>query len=98
MEIIEPPRIVERAEMPYLGIRVVTPFRGMLATRDRLVDELYTLVDRNDGVEAGRFFLRLHVVDMSGSMDIEVGVSTADRVAGDDRVRPGVLPAGHYAT
>jgi effector-binding domain-containing protein len=98
MEIIEPPRIVERAEMPYLGIRVVTPFRGMLATRDRLLDELYTWIDRNDEVEAVRFFLRLHVVDMSGSMDIEVGVSTAERVAGDDRVRPGVLPAGHYAT
>src|SRR5437773_11206707 len=98
MQIIEPPWIVERAEMPYLGIRVVTPFREMLATRDRLLDELYTWIDRKDGLEAGRFFLRLHVVDMSGSMDIEVGVTTAERVAGDDRVRPGVLPAGHYAT
>ncbi len=98
MEIIERPRIVHRPEMHYLGVRVITPFRGMLSTRDRLLDELYRWIDRNDVVGGGRFFLRLHVIDMNGPMDIEVGVTTVDRVAGDDRVRPGVLPAGHYAT
>jgi effector-binding domain-containing protein len=30
-------------------------------------------------------------------MDIEVGAVTAKPVTGDDRVRPGVLPAGRYA-
>ncbi len=42
--------------------------------------------------------MRLNVVDMKGSMDIEVGVTTAVPVEGDARVRPGVLPAGRYAT
>jgi len=43
-------------------------------------------------------FLRLNVIVMNGPMDIEVGAITPDRRAGDERVRPGVLPAGNYAT
>jgi hypothetical protein len=31
-------------------------------------------------------------------MDLEVGVITTTALEGDDRVRPGVLPAGGYAT
>ena len=44
------------------------------------------------------FFFRLHVIDINGPMDIEVGVVTAAARAADARVRPGVLPAGRYAT
>jgi hypothetical protein len=39
MEIVEPARVEERPAIPYVGIRVVTPFRGMLAVRDRLLAE-----------------------------------------------------------
>jgi len=42
MEIVEPARVEERAEIPYVGIRVITPFRGMLAARDRLLAEART--------------------------------------------------------
>jgi effector-binding domain-containing protein len=98
MELIQEPQVVHRPEMPYLGIRVVTPFRGMLSTRDRLMRELSKWVDQNDTVGAGRFFLRLHVIDMNGPMDLEVGVTTTERLAGDASVRPGILPEGHYAT
>jgi effector-binding domain-containing protein len=98
MEIIQEPRVVQRPEMHYLGIRLVTPFRGMLSTRDNLMNELSNWIDRNGVVGAGRFFFRLHVIDMNGPMDIEVGVISVDPVAGDARVRPGVLPAGRYAT
>lgn len=98
MEITQQPAVVQRPEMNCLGIRLVTPFRGMLSTRDDLMNELSSWLHRNGVVGAGRFFLRLHVIDMNGPMDVEVGVITVDRVAGDARVRPGVLPAGHYAT
>ncbi len=40
MDIIEPARVERREEIGYVGIRVVTPFRGMLRTRDDLLSEL----------------------------------------------------------
>jgi effector-binding domain-containing protein len=76
----------------------VTPFRGMLRVRDDLLTELYAWLDTNAFTDVGPAFLRLHVIDMDGPMGLEVGVATPGRVAGDDRVRPGVLPAGDYAT
>lgn len=98
MQIVQPPRVEQRAEKAYVGIRVVTPFRGMLRARDELLAELYKWLASHDFKPAGPFFLRLHVIDMEGPMDIEVGVVTSRELGGDDRVRPGVLPAGGYAT
>src|SRR5579862_1211465 len=39
MEITTEPRMVTRPDLPYVGIRVVTPFRGMLGVRDELLAE-----------------------------------------------------------
>lgn len=98
MQLIQPPRVEQRPEKTYLGIRVVTPFRGMLRVRDELLAELYPWLASRDIESAGPFFLRLRVIDMEGPMDLEVGVITTTALEGDDRVRPGVLPAGGYAT
>ncbi|WP_433160989.1 hypothetical protein [Kribbella sp. CA-247076] len=98
MDLLEPPRVVERPQQDYLGIRVVTPFRGMLSKRNELLTELDTWLTKQGIDDVGPFFLRLHVIDMSGPMDLEVGVVTQGRLDGDDRVRPDVLPAGAYAT
>lgn len=98
MEILEAPHVAERSETPYIGIRCVTPFRGMLSRRDELLAELFDWLDRNDGAQAGPAFLRLHAIDMNGPMDLEVGAITGKPMAGDDRVCPGLLPAGRYAT
>jgi hypothetical protein len=35
---------------------------------------------------------------MKDIMDVEVGLMTTSRLAGDERVRPGSLPAGRFAT
>ncbi len=98
MEILEGPAIVTKPETAYVGIRVVTPFRGMLATRDELMNELITWLDDHSAVDPGTLFLRLHVIDMEGPMDLEVGAITTDPLEGDDRVRAGVLPGGRYAS
>ena len=98
MDLLEPPRVVERPEADYLGIRVVTPFRGMLSVRNELIDELSDWLVRESVDDAGLFFLRLHVIDMNGPMDLEVGMTTPGPLTGDARVRPDVLPAGHYVT
>ena len=97
MELIQPPRVVKRSEMSYVGIRVVTPFRGMLRVRDELLTELNEWL-KSRGVEAGPYFLRLNVIDMAGPMDLEVGAVTKDAPAGDERVTQAILPAGEYAT
>lgn len=97
MAIVEGPEVVERAAEHTLGIRVTTPFRGMLAVRDALMAELHGWPAERD-VESGVTFFRLHVVDMAGPVDVEVGVTTPTAPDGDGRVRPGVLPAGRYAS
>ena len=40
MEVVDGPRLEHRGSRPTLGIRIRTPFRGMLAERDRLLAEL----------------------------------------------------------
>src|ERR1044072_7234708 len=93
VEIIDGPTIITKPDRRCIGIRLVTPFRGMFAVRDRLMDELYSWVDEQ-AIPYGHTFFRLHVVDMDGLMDVEVGVITDSAVHGDDRIRAGVLPAG----
>jgi hypothetical protein len=99
VEIVEPARVEERAEIPYVGIRVVTPFRGMLAARDRLLTEVRAGI-KETGIETvGYGFLRLHVIDMGGPMDLEAGYFTSEPLKMEHpRIRPGSMAAGRYAT
>jgi effector-binding domain-containing protein len=91
------PSIEYRAEKHYMGIRVQTPFEGMFGVVDKLRKELYAWF-KAQGIEAkGPAFLRYHVIDMAGEMDIEFGIQVPEALSGDTRVTPGVLPAGHYA-
>jgi effector-binding domain-containing protein len=96
VEVVDGPSTRTWPDRHSVGIRLVTPFRGMFAVRDQLMEELYAWVDERQIVHGNTFF-RLHVVDMDGPMDIEVGVLTDEPVKGDDRVVAGVLPAGRYA-
>ena len=98
MEIIEPARLVTHADRSYVGLRVVTPFRGMLGRRDELLQELRTWIEHSQVKPVGHGFLRLHVIDMNGPMDIEVGFLTREPSEGEGRIRPGLLPGGRYAT
>jgi len=70
----------------------------MLSVRDRVLAELHNYVVEKHLAVAGPYFLRLHVIDMNGPMDIEVGVVTPDPLGDNDRVRACRLPAGDYAT
>ena len=92
MELIEPPRVEALPERPYLGIRTVTPFRGMLGVRDTLFDELRSWLADAEVETVGHGLFRLHVIDMNGPMDLEVGYLTRESLPGDGRVQPGVLP------
>src|ERR1700683_3671202 len=99
MEIIEPPRVEERPAIPYVGIRVVTPFRGMLSVRDQLLEEAREAIKEARIETVGYGFLRLHVIDMDGPMDLEAGYFTPGPARTDHpRLRPGSMAAGNYAT
>jgi effector-binding domain-containing protein len=98
VEVIEPARVEQRPKRTYVGIRVITPFRGMLKVRDELLQELREWIEESDTETIGHGFLRLHVIDMDGPMDIEVGVVTREPSDHEGRVSSGVLPAGRYAT
>jgi hypothetical protein len=99
MEIVEPPKVEVRPAIPYVGVRVITPFRGMLAVRDRLLAEARAGITEAGIETVGYGFLRLHVIDMDGPMDLEAGYFTAGRArivpAG---LRAGSMAAGSYAT
>ena len=98
MEVISPPRVVQRPERVYLAIRVVTPFRGMLKVRDELLRDVRAFVERSDAEPIEHGFLRLHVIDMNGPMDIEAGYFTRRPCSGEGRIQPGAMPPGRYAT
>jgi hypothetical protein len=88
MDIVTPPRIEERPEIPTFGIRDVTPYRGLLKRCDQLLKEARAA----STVEPVGFgFIRLHVVDMRGDMDVECGFVV------DDAAANGSFPAGRYA-
>jgi effector-binding domain-containing protein len=95
---ITEPKISFRTERQYVGIRVKTPFNGMFATVDRLLKELRSWVKAPGIADEGPFFLRYHVIDMEGMMDIEVGFMVQEPLVGDERVKPNVLPQGQYAS
>ncbi len=98
VEIISGPTIETRLEIPIVGIRVVTPFQGMLRVRDELLSELQAWT-RQSAIDAVGFgLLRLHVIDMQGDMDIEVGLVTSVHGGHVGRVCSSILPAGRYAT
>jgi hypothetical protein len=66
-----------------------------------MADKLRKELDRWFAVRGlrntGNSFLRFHVIDMQGTMEIEVGLPVTDEMAGDDTVRYSELPAGEYA-
>ena len=100
MQLIETPHVEQRPQIATLGIRLVTPFRGMLAVRDDLMRELRTWLDAHGVTDTRSMYFRFYVVNMDGDFDLEVGVITASASAasGRGRVRRGEFPPGRYAT
>ena len=92
------PRLDYRSEQPYMGIRKQVPMKGMFQVVDKQIKELFKWVNQAGIQPAGPPFLRYHVIDMAGEMDIEVGIPVAAALPGDEVVSAGVLPAGRYAS
>jgi effector-binding domain-containing protein len=92
------PVIDQRPETDYLGIRIQTPFRGMFRHIDAITKELANWFMAQAITPAGPPFLRYHVIDMQGEMDMEYAIPVEAAMAGDERIRPATLPAGRYVS
>ena len=91
------PGIEWRPAQAYMGIRFVAPFRGMskeIASRVRVLD---AWLKEEAGINIGPPFLRYHVIDMNGLMDLSYCVPVRSAVKARGVVTPGELPAGRYA-
>lgn len=92
------PRLDERSEQPCVGIRTQVPMRQLSTAIPELTDEVLAWLDKQGVAPAGPSYVRYHVIDMSGKLDVEMGFPVAEAQAGDDRVTAGVLPKGRYAS
>ena len=94
------PQVEERAERPYLGIRSEVPTGGIRPVVDRAFPQLFEWLGDHGTQPSGPPFIRYHELDRAGEpLEIESAVPVADAEAPDEGpVRPGVLPAGRYAT
>jgi effector-binding domain-containing protein len=92
------PKIEERPEQPYVGIRTQTPIQKLKDVIPQLLDELFPWLGQRGVEPAGAPFIRYHIINMEELMDVELGIPVAAAVSGDGRVSPGVLPSGRYAS
>jgi len=98
MTSIGKPKIDTRSKQVYMGIRTIAPFKGMSKVVDRISRELNAWVNEQDITPAGPPFLRFHVIDMRGTMDITFGIPVRKALPDNGLIKADVLPAGRYAS
>lgn len=98
MTTIGKPKIDKRTKMNYMGIRTIVPFKGMFKEIGKIADELNDWVAVNKIKTSGPPFLRYHVIDMRGFMDISFCVPVKKALPDDGKVKADFIPAGRYAS
>jgi effector-binding domain-containing protein len=95
------PKVEERSEQPYMGIRSQVPMRELPAVIPQQIGEVAEWLAQQGAEPSGPPLVRYHscpeVADMSGMLDIAVGWPVAAALAGDGRITADALPAGRYA-
>lgn len=92
------PKIDKRPKITYMGIRTIAPFKGMSKVIGKIADELNQWVEDNKVKTSGPPFLRYHMIDMRGSMDISYCIPVRKALSDDGNVKADFLPAGRYAS
>src|SRR5215813_4158621 len=98
MTTIGKPKIDTRPKQTYMGIRTIAPFKGMSKEITRMSKELNTWVDENKIKTAGPPFLRFHVIDMRGFMDISFCYPVRKVLPNEGDIKADVIPSGRYAS
>ena len=81
------PKIDIRPEQVYMGIRAMAPFKGMSKVIGKLSDEINTWIAERKIKPAGPPFLRYHVIDMRGFMDISYCVPVRKALPDNGKVK-----------
>src|SRR5215510_869216 len=95
---ISKPKVEDRAEQHYVGIRSQVPTSRFKKIIPQYLSELFAWLQKQGVAPAGAPFMRYHIINMAGNMDVELGVPVANTLPGDGRVSPGIIPAGQYAS
>lgn len=95
---ITAPTLEGRTEVSYVGIRTLVTMKEMRMGIPRLLGEVFAWLGEQSVTSAGAPFMRYHVIDMAADLDVELCVPVDTVLSGDGRVRPGVVPAGRYAS
>ena len=98
MTTIGKPKIDQRPKHTYMGIRTIAPFKGMSKVIDRISKELNVWVNEQEIKPSGPPFLRFHVIDMRGFMDISFCVPVKKALPDDGDVKADFIPAGRFAS
>lgn len=98
MTTIGKPKIEKRPKLTYMGMRAIAPFKGMSKEIRKLANEVNAWVAEKKIKTAGPPFLRYHVIDMRGSMDISFCVPVKKALPDDGNVKADFVPAGKYAS
>src|SRR5689334_1302616 len=92
------PKIDTRSEQHYAGIRAQIPSSEFENWIPKTIGAVFGWLGQHGVKPDGIPFMRYHVINMPGLMDVEVGVPVAAPINGDDQVKAGALPAGRYAS
>lgn len=95
---ITKPRIDERPEVPYIGIRAQVRPSQFKKIIPQFLDQIFAYLDEQGAAPASAPFMRYHVINMAGNMDVEIGVPVTAPLVGRGEMRAGALPAGRYAS
>ena len=95
---ITEPKLEERGEQHYVGIRTQVPTEELPIVIPQFIGEVAAWLGKQGVSPAGAPFIRYHVINMPGRLDIEMGWPVARPLSGNGRVQAGAFPAGRYAT
>lgn len=99
MTMMTEPKLEDRSEQPYLGIRTQITIQEMgSGIIPQLQDEVLEWMNQQGIAPAGAPFMRYHVINMAEKLDVELGWPVANAVAGNQRITAGMIPAGRYAS
>lgn len=99
MVVTTEPKVEQRAEMPYAGIRVQFAHQEMgSGIIPQLLDEVLAWLQQQGVEPVGPPFMRYYVINMVGNLDVELGWPIAAPLASAGRIQVSALPAGRYAS
>jgi effector-binding domain-containing protein len=90
------PELVSREAQPYASITNLVSMDNLGDQLPPQIGEVFGWLAARGIQPAGPPFWKYNRIDMEGELEVEVGVPTAEQVAGDERVQGHQLPAGTY--